>query len=148
MHLEFRKCTGMIWCLSKFNRVPSPWPTFQHVKSEIVEPFFVFNIAGSPCLAAAVDKRLLAIKPPHSFTRLPRSLGTRGNWKASEWRHWLLFYCLPCTLGIFHPRYWSHLAKLVEGVHLLLREELTSSSIDRAGEDRHVISLQCYHIWL
>ncbi|XP_040357221.1 uncharacterized protein LOC121046732 [Ixodes scapularis] len=87
---------------------------------------------GSPCLAAAVDKRLLAIKPPHSFTRLPRSLGTRGNWKASEWRHWLLFYCLPCTLGILHPRYWSHLAKLVEGVHLLLREELTSSSIDRA----------------
>ncbi|KAM7290254.1 hypothetical protein ISCGN_026901 [Ixodes scapularis] len=89
---------------------------------------------GSPCLAAAVDKRLLAIKPPHSFTRLPRSLGTRGNWKASEWRHWLLFYCLPCTLGILHPRYWSHLAKVVEGVHLLLREELTSSSIDHAVE--------------
>ncbi|KAG0445238.1 hypothetical protein HPB47_017983 [Ixodes persulcatus] len=87
---------------------------------------------GSPSSVAALDRRLLSITPPHCVTRLPRSLATRSNWKASEWRHWLLYYCLPCTLGILHPRYWSHLAKLVEGVHLLLREELTSSSIDRA----------------
>ncbi|KAM7282358.1 hypothetical protein ISCGN_002508 [Ixodes scapularis] len=88
---------------------------------------------GSPSSVAALDRRLLSIRPPHCVTRLPRSLATRTNWKASEWRHWLLYYCLPCTLGILHPRYWSHLAKLVEGVHLLLREELTSSSIDPAG---------------
>ncbi|KAG0434687.1 hypothetical protein HPB47_018943, partial [Ixodes persulcatus] len=86
----------------------------------------------SPSSVAALDRRLFSITPPHCVTRLPRSLATRSNWKASEWRHWLLYYCLPCTLGILHPRYWSHLAKLVEGVHLLLREELTSSSIDRA----------------
>ncbi|XP_040073253.1 uncharacterized protein LOC115332464 [Ixodes scapularis] len=87
---------------------------------------------GSPSSVAALDRRLLLIKPPHCFTRLPRSLGTRVNWKASEWRHWLLFYCLPCTQGILPLRYWSHLAKLVEAIHLLLREELTPSSIDQA----------------
>ncbi|KAG0435722.1 hypothetical protein HPB47_018347, partial [Ixodes persulcatus] len=86
----------------------------------------------TPSSVAALDRRLLLIKPPHCFTRLPRSLGTRGNWKASEWRHWLLYYCLPCTQGILPLRYWSHLAKLVEGIHLLLREELTPSSIDQA----------------
>ncbi|KAM7281652.1 uncharacterized protein ISCGN_006027 [Ixodes scapularis] len=87
---------------------------------------------GSPTSVAALDRRLLSITPPHCVTRLPRSLATRTNWNATEWRHWLLYYCLPCTHGILHPRYWSHLAKLVEGVHLLLREELTSSSIYRA----------------
>ncbi|KAG0438884.1 hypothetical protein HPB47_016834, partial [Ixodes persulcatus] len=65
---------------------------------------------------AALDRRLLSITPAHCVTRLPRSLATRSNWKASEWRHWLLYHCLPCTLGILHPSYWSHLSKLVEGV--------------------------------
>ncbi|KAG0443094.1 hypothetical protein HPB47_015295 [Ixodes persulcatus] len=87
---------------------------------------------GASSRAAEIDRRLGAIKPPHSFTRLPRPLSTRSNWKASEWRHWLLFYCLPCTLDVLPQQYWSHLKQLVEAIHILLSKVLTQASIDSA----------------
>ncbi|KAG0434150.1 hypothetical protein HPB47_019318 [Ixodes persulcatus] len=87
---------------------------------------------GKPAVLGVVNQRLLKIKPPHCITRLPRSLLERAFWKASEWRLWLLFYCLPCTLGVLHPRFWRHLARLAEAVHLLLRMEISPSQINRA----------------
>ncbi|KAG0436716.1 hypothetical protein HPB47_017793 [Ixodes persulcatus] len=51
---------------------------------------------------------------------------------ASEWRHWLLFYSLPCTLDVLPQQYWAHLKQLVEAVHILLSDQLTQLSIDRA----------------
>lgn len=81
---------------------------------------------------AKIDARLLVIKPPHCVTRLPRPLSERSYWKASEWRHWILFYALPCLEGILHLEYWRHLSKLSEALHILLGEELSSNEIDRA----------------
>ncbi|KAH7941389.1 hypothetical protein HPB49_012899 [Dermacentor silvarum] len=91
---------------------------------------------GAPSVAAKIESRLLAIKPPHCVTRLPRPLKDRGHWKASEWRHWILFYALPCLDGILHPEYWKHLSRLSEGIHILLQEELDARDIDRAGSFR------------
>ncbi|CAN7981164.1 unnamed protein product [Ixodes pacificus] len=87
---------------------------------------------GTPARVAEMNRRLAAIKPPHSFTRLPRPLGTRGSWKASEWRHWLSFYSLPCTLDVLPQQYWAHIKQLVEAVLMLLSDQLTQLSIDRA----------------
>ncbi|XP_050034498.1 uncharacterized protein [Dermacentor andersoni] len=87
---------------------------------------------GAPSVAARIESRLLAIKPPHCVTRLPRPLKDRGHWKASEWRQWILFYALPCLDGILHPEYWKHLSRLSEGIHILLQEELGARDIDRA----------------
>nr|XP_054931071.1 uncharacterized protein LOC126538922 isoform X2 [Dermacentor andersoni] len=87
---------------------------------------------GAPSVAAKIESRLLAIKPPHCVTRLPRPLKDRGHWKASEWRQWILFYALPCLDGILHPEYWKHLSRLSEGIHILLQEELGARDIDRA----------------
>ncbi|EEC06074.1 conserved hypothetical protein [Ixodes scapularis] len=88
---------------------------------------------GSPSIVATVNQRLLSIKPPHTMTRLPRPVGDRCFWKASEWRLWLLFYVLPCTLGILKQRYWKHLRCLVEAIHMLLSEELTPRMLETAG---------------
>ncbi|KAM7291259.1 hypothetical protein ISCGN_027832 [Ixodes scapularis] len=88
---------------------------------------------GSPSIVATVNQRLLSIKPPHTMTRLPRPVGDRCFWKASEWRLWLLFYVLPCTLGILKQRYWKHLRSLVEAIHMLLSEELTPRMLETAG---------------
>ncbi|XP_064473766.1 uncharacterized protein LOC135388267 [Ornithodoros turicata] len=86
-----------------------------------------------------INNRLLNIKPPHCFTRLPRSLEERSFWKASEWRHWLLFYCLPCTLGVIPQQHWLQLRRLAEAVHVLLLRNLThcsavSSKLQHAGK--------------
>ncbi|KAG0420800.1 hypothetical protein HPB47_003288 [Ixodes persulcatus] len=87
---------------------------------------------GSPSIVATVNQRLLSIRPPHTMTRLPRHVGDRCFWKASEWRLWLLFYVLPCTLGILKQRYWKHLRCLVEAIHMLLSEELTPRMLETA----------------
>ncbi|KAG0413707.1 hypothetical protein HPB47_009132, partial [Ixodes persulcatus] len=87
---------------------------------------------GKPHQLTAINERLLCFKPPHCFTRLPRSLQDHAFWKASEWRHWLLFYVLPCTLDILPPRYWRHLCRLVEAIFLLLLPEINESQIRRA----------------
>ncbi|XP_064473705.1 uncharacterized protein LOC135388223 [Ornithodoros turicata] len=88
---------------------------------------------GSPTDVVKVNKRLLSICPPHCFTRLPRQIKERAYWKASEWRHWLLYYSLPCTLNILPQRHWKHWCLLVEAIHLLLQEELHPTLLARAS---------------
>lgn len=111
---------------------------------------------GSPSSVKTVNTRLLSICPPHSFTRLPRPIGERAFWKASEWRHWLLFYWLPCIDGLLTQRHFNHLCKLVEAVWILLGTSLTVSDIRRAGKDDlfyHTFVLPgfsssaCIHFW-
>ncbi|KAG0426512.1 hypothetical protein HPB47_026389 [Ixodes persulcatus] len=87
---------------------------------------------GTAATLARVNARLLCIKPPHCITRLPRSLCERSYWKASEWRHWLLFYMLPCLQGILPVDYWKLLAKLCEAVHILLRDSIALHEIQQA----------------
>ncbi|XP_064464144.1 uncharacterized protein LOC135375344 [Ornithodoros turicata] len=91
----------------------------------------VLNLC-TPSTIAAVNSRLESITPPHCFTRLPRSLNERAYWKASEWRHWLLFYSLPCMLGLVPISTWRHFRKLVEATQILLSVELTAVLLRRA----------------
>ncbi|XP_070389381.1 uncharacterized protein [Dermacentor albipictus] len=88
---------------------------------------------GSPSLVAKVDARLTTIYPPDLITRLARSLRERAFWKAAEWRNWLLYYSLPCCLGVLHSRYWSHFTLLVEAIFTLLTEELSPGDLTHAG---------------
>lgn len=87
---------------------------------------------GAPSCLRKVNDRLLSIEPPHCITRLPRRIDDRCHWKASEWKHWLLYYALPCLDGLLPPEYWRHLAKLSEGVHILLRETLSAQDVGHA----------------
>lgn len=96
---------------------------------------------GRPASLRLVNKRLLSIRPPHCFTRLPRALSERGFWKASEWRLWLLFYSLPCTINILPDRYWRHLSKLSEAIYILLSTNLNESRIKHAGM---IITVICH----
>ncbi|KAL1446704.1 hypothetical protein MTO96_028757 [Rhipicephalus appendiculatus] len=88
---------------------------------------------GRPSTLRLINKRLLSIRPPHHFTRLPRTLQERCYWKAHEWRNWLLFYCLPCCRPVLPPRYFRHFALLSEAIFVLILQELSSEQIDHAG---------------
>ncbi len=50
-----------------------------------------------------IERRLLAIQPPASITRPPRSISLRKYWKASEYRHFLLFTAFPVCMA-FCPK--------------------------------------------
>ncbi|KAG0436859.1 hypothetical protein HPB47_017724, partial [Ixodes persulcatus] len=87
---------------------------------------------------AIQDLQLPASRPSssrrRSSSRRASPAADHAFWKASEWRHWLLFYVLPCTLDILPPRYWSHLCRLAEAIFLLLLPEINESQIRRAGK--------------
>ena len=44
-------------------------------------------------------------------------------------RNWLLFYGLPCLDGILPEKYFRNFSYLVNGVYLLLKDEITRQEI-------------------
>lgn len=73
-----------------------------------------------------IDKRLKDMKPPDFIQRLPRQLETsRAYFKASELQAWLLYYSIPCLIDILPEKYLQHFACLVEGVYILLGDNIT-----------------------
>lgn len=87
---------------------------------------------GRPTVVEVIDRRILSIRPPHHFTRLPRTLKERFYWKAHEWRNWLLYYCIPCCCLSLPQRYLRHFALVSEAIFILLQNSLTLDQINRA----------------
>lgn len=74
-----------------------------------------------------IDRRMKLIKPPQEFRRSPRSVSSMKQWKASEFRAWLLYYCIPVLSGILPPDYIYHLSLLVSAMHVLLDDTIESA---------------------
>ena len=87
---------------------------------------------GAPSTTKEIDKRLGRIKPPQEFRRTPRSISSYKQWKASEFRAWLLFYSLPVLTGLLPADYIYHLSLFVSGMHLLLSDMVSSAEIGLA----------------
>lgn len=79
-----------------------------------------------------IDERLKQIKPPHEFRRSPRSVTSMKQWKASEFRAWILYYCLPVLSGILPADYIYHLSLLVSAMHILLGDAIPKGDINKA----------------
>lgn len=92
------------------------------------QPYYI----GRPDTIRVIENRIRNIQPPHLITRLPRPLEEFRYWKASEWRAWLLFYCLPCLEGVLDSRYLKHLSLLVSAVFFLLQESVTYEEVNKA----------------
>ena len=90
-----------------------------------------FYLGGS---IEEIDRRMLKIKPPQEFRRSPRSVKMMKQWKASEYRAWLLYYSLPVLSNLLPSDYIYHLALLVSAMHILLGDAIQSSDIDIAHE--------------
>ena len=80
-----------------------------------------------------VNLRLLSIKPPNFISRVPRSLEDLGHFKASEYKSFLLYYGLPCLLGILPDEYYQHFLLLVQAVFSLLKESITERDLKQAS---------------
>ena len=80
-----------------------------------------------------ISRRLQNIKPPASIERLPRDLEKHyKNLKATELQSWLLFYALPCLVGILPDRYLRHFSYLSEAIYILLGDHITNTLLCRA----------------
>ncbi|KAK3917316.1 Pimeloyl-[acyl-carrier protein] methyl ester esterase [Frankliniella fusca] len=100
------------------------------------DEFWILETSGNQFktedIIAAIDSRLLCIKPPKSITRPPQSLLKRKSWKASEWRSWILFYCIVCLKGILHGKYVVHLSKLSAAIYILLKGSVSTEEVKEA----------------
>lgn len=54
------------------------------------------------------DARLISVKPSHEVTRTSRSIIDRKQWKASEWRTFLLYTSKVCLQVLLSQRYYKH----------------------------------------
>ena len=87
---------------------------------------------GSPKECALIDERLMKIRPPNRISRKPRPVATIKQWKTSEWRNWLLYYCLPCLEGVAKKQYHDHLALLSRAIFTLNKESINSEELNEA----------------
>ena len=89
-----------------------------------------FNIHNKLSL---FDQRLTQIKPPNKVTRPPRSYQKFcSDWKASEYRNFILFYCLPILADILPNKQLSNFTLLVHSIFILLQKSISYASIESA----------------
>lgn len=79
--------------------------------------------------SAALEKRLLSIKPIREITRTPRSLDQRADYKASELKYLLLYYLPVCMIDIIPRKYVSHLQLLSSSIYTSLKSNITPQEL-------------------
>lgn len=63
----------------------------------------------------------MSIKPPSEMARVPRSICDRKNWKAAEWRYFLLYYSYPCVKNLLPSKYLQHWCSLIYCIYTFLQ---------------------------
>lgn len=71
-----------------------------------------------------MDNYLLQIKPPDTFSRLPRSLNLIHFYKALEYYNWLLYYSIPTLKNYLPTQYFQHWLLLVMSISILLKRNI------------------------
>lgn len=78
-----------------------------------------------------IDESLLKIKPPHDVKKLPHVISDQSNYKAKDWKSWLLYYSIPICLDYIPKKYLHHYALLVKCTHILLKSNITNAELKR-----------------
>ena len=76
------------------------------------------------------NEKFIKIQPPSIISRLPRNLEDYNEWKASEYRSFLLFYSLPLLSGSLPKVYYDHFKNLVTGIFLLLKSLISQMELE------------------
>ncbi len=62
------------------------------------------------------------------------------QWKASEYRAWLLYYCLPVLSNLLPSDYIYHLSLLVSAMHILLGDIISIADVKIAIKSVFLLS--------
>ena len=77
------------------------------------------------------DKMLLKLKTPSSITRKPRTLKDRFDYKATEWKNFVLYYC-PFVITALPRNYQKHFLLLSFSLHILNSENASRPDLQAA----------------
>ena len=89
---------------------------------------------GKPQQLAAINIRLSKIRPPDLISRAPRDISTVKQWKASEWRNWLLYYCIPCLENIIPRSHLDLLTSLSGAAYILNKNSISIEELKEADQ--------------
>ncbi|CAD6233584.1 GSCOCG00012284001-RA-CDS, partial [Cotesia congregata] len=81
-----------------------------------------------------VDDFMLRIRPPQSFSRLPRKLSQYNLFKASECYNFLLFYSLPLLAAYLPEIYVQHWLLLVKAIFNLVKSTVTVTDLEESND--------------
>lgn len=98
------------------------WTSSTHHKKD-------FSIRGE---IAAINEKLEKIRPPSFIARFPRTLDEVNNWKASEFKNFLLYYGLPTLLGLLPVELLDNFAELVYGIYTLSQCSITKKEFEES----------------
>ena len=104
------KCLMKFWLDSRYHKEPFSLCRYVHV----------------------IDGLAAAIKPPNEIPHPPRSLDLLALFKASEFKAWMLFYCIPILSKCLPPEYVHHVPLMVAAMHILLSDRITKEQLDTA----------------
>ena len=90
-----------------------------------------------------LDKIIMKLTPHSQVGRLTRSLCQRKRWKAREWESWTLYYSLPILATVLPKDYVDHWRLLVEGLYLLLQENISSDDLNESSRLLHKFVFEC-----
>jgi len=74
---------------------------------------------------ARFDARLTNIQSPCEITRTPQSIKQRTQWKASEYKNFLLYYSLICLDGLLPKKYVKHWLLYVYSINIFLKTKIS-----------------------
>ena len=80
-----------------------------------------------------IDNRLEQIKTPREISRKTRSITFKAQWKASEWRNWLLYFCIVFLKNLIPSKYILHLEMLAQAVFIFSQEAIMPPDIIQAA---------------
>lgn len=73
-----------------------------------------------------INERLLKILPPCEITRVPKSVFEIPQWKASEFRNFLIYYSLPCLKDVLPSLYHKHWSLLVYSIYVFNNDKISN----------------------
>lgn len=82
-----------------------------------------------------VNERIAMLKLPKNIKRNPRSITDRNNWKANEWRSFLLYFSVGILYKILPLKYLRHFGKFINTIWILIQDEVPRLKVHTLKND-------------
>lgn len=79
-----------------------------------------------------LNNRLSKILPPCEITRTPQSVNNISQWKASEFKHFLIHYSMPCLKDLLPLIFYKHWSLLVYVINVFDSETIEPEALEKA----------------
>ena len=93
------------------------------------------KIILTPAQRRAVDDLLLLIEPPRDLRRSTEKISNKSIWKATNWKAWMLYFCLPICSKFISSELLQHFALFINSMFTLLKMDIMEEELDKCEQD-------------